>query len=220
MTIDRALVVLGLLALVAVAFPVKAALPPAYGGVLRISAPAPIGTLDPAAADGPFEASLARAVSDTLYRVRGAATEPFLAAAPPVVEGLVARVRLRSENPPARRRRARRLGRRRVVARSGEVGSRLVAPRLARRIGRPSRRARGRGRHAGASAGGAWGGSCARARGASARDRRRSRSSRSTVGDGTVLGSARAHGRGYAARMEPSATRCPLALGGSRLRGR
>ncbi len=76
--------------------PVRGAVPPMYGGQLRLPAPAPVASLDPAEANTPFEASIAAAVCDGLYRVDGAGrVVPVLAQGMPEVQGTVATVRLR-----------------------------------------------------------------------------------------------------------------------------
>ena len=73
-----------------------AALPPFYGGEARIPAPAEVTSLDPAEATTPFEAAIAAAVSEGLYRISENGTiEPLLADDMPVIEGDIARVRIR-----------------------------------------------------------------------------------------------------------------------------
>ena len=76
--------------------PAQGALPPRHGGVLTLPAATAIGALDPARVETPFEATLAAAVYDNLYEVRGdGRVEPVLAAGPPEIEGTTARVQLR-----------------------------------------------------------------------------------------------------------------------------
>jgi MarR-like DNA-binding transcriptional regulator SgrR of sgrS sRNA len=65
--------------------------------VLRIAAPAPIGSLDPAASNDPFEASLAGAIADPLFEARGTGAVPLLAADLPEIEGETVRIRLRTD---------------------------------------------------------------------------------------------------------------------------
>jgi len=83
--------------LLAAATPARGALPSAYGGVLRLPAPEPVATLDPAEVSSPFSAALAASVCETLYRVGPGGIEPVLAAGPPTIEGRIATIRLRSD---------------------------------------------------------------------------------------------------------------------------
>src|SRR5688572_28876435 len=83
-------------ALVVTARPARGALPRAYGGLLRVPAPAPIGNLHPAQVRTPFEACLAHALFDALYVLDATgAPRPHLAAALPTLTGRVARIPLR-----------------------------------------------------------------------------------------------------------------------------
>ena len=93
----RAVASLGVvLALSSTAGAALAALPPFYGGEVRIPAPAEVGSLDPADATTPFEAAIAGAVSEGLYRIGDeGAVAPLLADGMPVIEGDVARIRIR-----------------------------------------------------------------------------------------------------------------------------
>lgn len=77
--------------------PARGALPPRHGGVLTLPAPSPLGELDPARVETPFEATLAEAVYDNLYEVRpDGSVEAVLANGPPEVEGTTARIRIRT----------------------------------------------------------------------------------------------------------------------------
>lgn len=80
----------------ALAPPAEGALPPGYGGRLRLPATAPLRLPDPRRVDTPLEATLAHAVFDTLYRLdaRGVA-RPSLALGPPerTEEGVLVRLR-------------------------------------------------------------------------------------------------------------------------------
>jgi ABC-type transport system substrate-binding protein len=75
----------------------RAALPAGYGGSLRLPAPAPVRTLDPARVATPFDAALVAAVCDPLYEIgpRGEA-RPVLAQGLPEIDGRTARIRLRA----------------------------------------------------------------------------------------------------------------------------
>lgn len=91
-----AIALAGALALSSVGLPARGALPPLYGGELRLPATAPIASLDPAEASTPFEAAVAAAVSDGLYGFdRDGHVRPVLAAAMPVIDGTVATITLR-----------------------------------------------------------------------------------------------------------------------------
>jgi hypothetical protein len=86
------------LALTAAAGAALAALPPFYGGEVRIPAPAEVTSLDPAEAASPFDAAVASAVSEGLYRVADdGAVVPLLADGMPVIEGDIARIRVRRD---------------------------------------------------------------------------------------------------------------------------
>ncbi len=95
---DRALRIAAIVALIATLYvpAARGALPPRHGGVLTLPAAAPIGALDPARVETPFEATLAEAVYDNLYEVReDGRVEAVLADGPPEIEGTTARVRIR-----------------------------------------------------------------------------------------------------------------------------
>ena len=77
--------------------PAHAELPPAYGGILRLSAPTPFTAPDPLRARTPFEAAIIDAVFDPLYRSDDAGTtEAVLAAGPPAISGSEVRIPLRT----------------------------------------------------------------------------------------------------------------------------
>ncbi len=84
-----------LLALGLAAAPARGALPPRHGGTLTLPSPEPVATLDPTRARTYFEATLARAVFDGLYAVRGGVITPVLAEGLPEIEGNVATIHLR-----------------------------------------------------------------------------------------------------------------------------
>jgi MarR-like DNA-binding transcriptional regulator SgrR of sgrS sRNA len=87
---------LAALILLSLALPAHAALPPRPGGQLTLPAPEVVAVLDPIRAHTHFEATLVRAVFDGLYEVRESGViEPVLADGPAVVNGTVARIRLR-----------------------------------------------------------------------------------------------------------------------------
>lgn len=75
--------------------PVHGALPPGYGGTLELPGTSALRLPDPRDVRTPLEASLVRAVFDTLYEVRGNAVVPSLAAALPEIADGVATIRLR-----------------------------------------------------------------------------------------------------------------------------
>ncbi len=79
----------------AFALPAHGALPPGYGGTLELPGTSTLRLPDPRDVRTPLEASLVRAVFDTLYEVRGNRVVPSLAAAQPSVEGEIATIRLR-----------------------------------------------------------------------------------------------------------------------------
>jgi peptide/nickel transport system substrate-binding protein len=90
--------IVGLAALVAAALPVRAALPKAYGGVIRLPSPLSLSAIHPAAARDPFEAAIARAVFDPLYAIdRAGRIRPVLAAAMPERQGEIVTIQLRSD---------------------------------------------------------------------------------------------------------------------------
>ncbi|MCC7535057.1 MAG: hypothetical protein IT379_02520 [Deltaproteobacteria bacterium] len=63
----------------------RGALPPRYGGSIRLPSPSPVVALDPATATDPFAATIAAAVFDPLYRVDASGMlQPVLAEALPV----------------------------------------------------------------------------------------------------------------------------------------
>ncbi|MEM9067863.1 MAG: ABC transporter substrate-binding protein [Myxococcota bacterium] len=73
----------------------QSALPPGYGGVLRVPGTAGLRLPDPTDVRTPLEATVVAGVYDTLYTLRGNRVVPSLAAALPEMEGDIARVRLR-----------------------------------------------------------------------------------------------------------------------------
>lgn len=79
-----------------VATPAESALPPYFGGTLRLPAQGPLRTLDPTRVSTPLEAALVAATFDPLYRAdpRGRVT-PVLAAGPPRREGRRVHIPLR-----------------------------------------------------------------------------------------------------------------------------
>lgn len=81
--------------LLAIALPVHGALPPGYGGTLNLPGTSALRLPDPRDVRTPLEASLVRAVFDTLYEIRGTAVVPSLAAAMPEITDGVATIRLR-----------------------------------------------------------------------------------------------------------------------------
>ncbi|MBX3248643.1 MAG: hypothetical protein KF901_15815 [Myxococcales bacterium] len=78
------LLVSGLMLVAAFAPLARGALPPGYGGTLRLPADGPLALPDPSRPTSPFDAMLARAVFDGLYTIGGSGQpEPELAAALP-----------------------------------------------------------------------------------------------------------------------------------------
>ncbi len=75
--------------------PARGALPPGYGGSLRIPGTAPLRLPNPVDVSTPLEALIARATYDTLFEVRGGAVVPSLAVGPVEVEGDAVTIRLR-----------------------------------------------------------------------------------------------------------------------------
>ena len=91
-----AVVATGLALGLALAPSARGALPPHHGGRLTLPAPESVLEVDPARVSSHFEATLAEALFDGLYEVRGdGRVEPVLAEGPPQVEGTIARIRLR-----------------------------------------------------------------------------------------------------------------------------